>query len=99
VDLRIYYQKIREQAEELTDDFPVVVSTETQDGGKAGVLTEVPRVIAARMIVDGRARKTSPEESKKFREQKASAKLAADELEAAGKVQYELVPLTGKKKG
>ncbi len=41
MDLKIYYQKIRERKREIDEPFPVVMSRETQDGGKAGVSTEV----------------------------------------------------------
>ena len=43
MDLRAYYQKIRDTEAEITEAFPMVVSLATADGGKEGVLTEVTR--------------------------------------------------------
>ena len=37
----------------IADEFPVVVSKETADGGKDGTMTEVPRRMAAKLVVDG----------------------------------------------
>ena len=53
MDLRMYYQKIRELEQSFKGTFPVVVSQETQDGGTAGVKTEVPVHIAARPASEG----------------------------------------------
>ena len=43
MDLQIYYQKIRDMETKITDEFPLMVSVETSDGGKGGTKTEVPR--------------------------------------------------------
>ena len=37
-------------------EFPLVVSVETSDGGKGGTKTEVPRRLAAKLLVEGQAR-------------------------------------------
>jgi hypothetical protein len=87
MDLRLYYQKIRELERSFKATFPVVISQETPDGGTAGIKTEVPIHIAARMIVDGRAILASDEEAQEFQEQKIAAKKAADQLQAAGRMQ------------
>lgn len=67
MDLRMFYQKMRKLEENIASTHPVVVSVETQDGGKAGVRTEVSREMAAKLIVEGRARLASDEESDEFR--------------------------------
>ena len=67
MDLRIYYQKIRDAQAKITDPCPVIVSRETPDGGKEGTLTEVPVGIAAKMVVDGAARLATTEETRTFR--------------------------------
>ena len=66
MDLRAYYQKIRKLEADLPGPFVVVVSRETSDGGRAGVLTEAPRGLAAKLIVDERASLASPEQSAEF---------------------------------
>ena len=87
MDLRIYFQKIRDVEEKLVQEFAVVVSHETGDGGKAGTLTEVVPRVAARLIVDGLARLATLEESTAFQAAQAEAKRVADQLAAAAKVQ------------
>jgi len=63
MDLRIYYQKIRDAQATISDPHPVIVSRETPDGGKEGTLTEVPSAIAAKMVVEGAARLATAEET------------------------------------
>lgn len=92
MDLTMYYQKIRDEQARITEDYPVVVSLETADGGKAGVRTEVPKALAARMLVDGLVREATPAETKAFRDAKAAAKQAADAAAEAAKVQLNIVP-------
>jgi hypothetical protein len=64
VDLRVFYQKIRNLEKELDGDYVVLVSNETGDGGRSGQTVEVAKPLAARMIVEGRARLASAEECK-----------------------------------
>jgi hypothetical protein len=67
MDLRAYYLTIRRIEAELKEDSVVIVSLETSDVGKAGTRTEVPRPLAARLIVDGKAALASPEDAAEFR--------------------------------
>ncbi|HML15631.1 MAG TPA: hypothetical protein VK419_01345 [Bryobacteraceae bacterium] len=67
MDLRAYYQKIRRIEAGLRDPSVVIVSRETPDGGRAGVKTQVPRALAARMIVEEKADLATPEEAEEFR--------------------------------
>jgi hypothetical protein len=73
MDLRVYYQKIRKLEAEIAEPFVVVVSRETPDGGKAGVKTDVPRSLAARMIVEDRADMASAEETAQFHAERERA--------------------------
>jgi hypothetical protein len=92
MDMRVYYQKIREQRASIADPFPVIVSHETADGGKAGIMTEVMPELAAKMTVDGTARLATAAEAMEFRRMAADAKKAADDAIAASKVQLTVVP-------
>jgi hypothetical protein len=56
MELRSYFQKIKQVEFAIAELFTLVVSLETGDGGKAGTLTEVSRSLAAKLIVDGLAR-------------------------------------------
>lgn len=67
MDLRAYYQKIRQIEAEIREDSVVMVSLETPDGGRAGILTEVPRAVAARMIADEKAELASEGAAAEFR--------------------------------
>ena len=91
MDVKLYYQKIRELERDLKSTYPVVVSLETPDGGTEGVMTEAPARVAARMIVEGRARLASREEESEFQEQKLEAKRVADQLQASRRMQVTVV--------
>ena len=91
MDLQVYYKKIRETENSLKDASVVLVSLETPDGGRPGVRTEVPRRIAAKMIVEGGARLATAEEAQAFQEQKAEAKRQADQLAAASRMQLTVI--------
>jgi len=91
MDLQVYYKKIRAMEESLKDPSVVLVSLETPDGGRAGVRSEVPRRIAAKMIVEGGARLATTEEAREFEEQKAEAKRQADQLAAASRMQFAVI--------
>ena len=94
MDLKLYYQKIRDKESEITEAFPIVVSNETADGGKLGVLTEVTPAIAAKMVVEGVARLATAKEEMAFRTVQAEAKRVADQAAAAAKVQFTVVSTT-----
>src|SRR5262249_21088780 len=91
MDLKVYYQKIREVEGRIKMAYPVIVSLETPDGGIAGVRTETPAHLAARMIVEGRARIADNDEMKDFHAQKAEAKRVADQLDAPKGMQVTVV--------
>jgi hypothetical protein len=56
MDMRMYYRKVREVEATIPGTSTSVVSLATPDGGKEGTITEVPRRVAAKMIVDGTAK-------------------------------------------
>jgi hypothetical protein len=67
MDLLAYYEKIRKMEAAIDTVFAVVSSRATPDGGRAGVKTELPRAVAARLIVDGKADLADPEDAARFR--------------------------------
>ena len=69
MDMRVFYQKIRALESTIPDLYVVVISLETPEGGKAGMPTEVRRDLAAKLVVEGRARLATPEETNAFRNQ------------------------------
>ena len=92
MNLRTYYQKIREIEQTLVEPFVVIESIETADGGKDGLLTEVPKPLAAKMITDGRARLATEQAVREFYEKKAEAKRTVDQETITNKMQMMLVP-------
>jgi len=93
MDLRIYYQKIRDVEAGIGTEFPVIKSRETADGGKSGTLTEVPKQIAAKLIVDGMAEIAPEEDVAKFRADQEAAKAEFERKTAAlAAMQLTLVP-------
>lgn len=91
MDLRAYYQKIREIEARIEEAFAIVVSLETGDGGKAGVATEVSRATAAKMVVEGMVRMASEAEAAEFLTQKTEAVRVAVQEAAAGQVHLSVV--------
>ncbi len=92
MDLKRYYQKIRQVESTIVDAFAVIVSLETPDGGKAGTLTEVPPRVAAKMVVDRVAQLASPEDAQRLRASQAEAQRAAEQATAASRVQLTVLP-------
>jgi len=95
MDLKLYYAKIREQERKIEDPFPVVVSAATADGGKAGIRTEVPKAVAAKMIVDGVAELATRKDTNLFRQANAEAKAQVDEEAEAAKLRFTVVTNKG----
>jgi len=92
MDLKRYYQKIRDVEATVAENSAVVVSLETADGGKPGVFTEVPRRVAAKMVVDGAARLATPKEAEEVRERQAEAQRSAEQSLAANRVHLTVLP-------
>jgi len=96
MDLRVYYQQIRAVENDIAGRDAVVVSVATRDGGKAGVHSEVPRALAAKLIVDGKARLATAEEEALFRADSDEIRRRASgmptQLYSAGRVQVAALP-------
>ena len=88
MDLKVYYRKLREIVKDLEEEFVVVSSLATPDGGVAGRLTEVTRELAARMVADGLAEMAGKDEGESFREKTAEEKKQADQKRASEKIQF-----------
>jgi hypothetical protein len=91
MDLKGYFQKIRDVEAKIDAVFPVVVSLATPDGGAAGVLTEVTRALAAKMVAEGLVKLASTEQAKVFRETTDKAKRVAEEVAAAAKLTFSVI--------
>ena len=91
MDVKQYFRKMREIENTLTEPYPVVVSLETSDGGKAGTVCEVPRSVAAKMILERRATLASDEQKELFFQQQEAAKKAAEKAELARRLQVAII--------
>lgn len=97
MDLRSYYRKLREVEATIPDEHVVLVSLATPEGGKAGVRTEAPKAIAAKLIAEGRARLANTEEAEEFRSGIRQAKEKFDQEEAARRMQVVVIPADARK--
>ena len=91
MDLRDFFKRIRAIEATIEAAYALVVSYETPDGGKAGVMTEAPRDVAARLIAEGRARLATPDETSAHHENIRQAVADAEKAAIADKVQVALV--------
>lgn len=88
MDMRAYFRKLKDAEERIPTKEAVVISEGTDDGGVAGVPSEVKRATAARLIVDGRARMATDEEAEQYRAEMREAKQQADEEYEALRAAY-----------
>lgn len=88
MDLRGYYRKLRDIERNLLDDYVVVQSLATPDGGIAGRLTEVGKEVAARMVADGLAELAGENDVEVFRRELAEQKKREDQKRAATQIQF-----------
>lgn len=92
MDLRVFFQKVKEMEHAIPGNPVVVVSEDTPDGGRAGGKTEVSRALAAKLIVEGRARLATEQETAGYRAAQESTRQQAEERALAGRVTFNLVP-------
>jgi hypothetical protein len=91
MDVKQYFRRLREIEESLVDKYPVVISLETPDGGKAGIIAETSRNVAAKMIVEGRAVLANAEQKTAYYEHHEAIKRAAEKAELAKRVQVAII--------
>lgn len=91
MDVKTYYQRIRATEARIAAPYTVVVSASTDDGGKKGVLVEVPRLVAAKMVVEGSAELATAAQASAFQEAQEAAWKAAQDAAAAARVEVTMV--------
>lgn len=91
MDVKQYYRKIAEAEAEITEAYPVVISLDTEDGGKAGVTCEVSRPVAAKMIVEGRALLATAAQKEQYLDRQVLARKIAEKAEMARRVQVAII--------
>ena len=91
MDIRMYFEKLREIKGSISEPFVVVCSLATPDGGKAGNLTEVSRNAAAKLLVENRARLANEDEVRAYRERCDRRRAEAEQALAKSKLQFTLL--------
>ena len=91
MDLRQYYKKLHELESKMPEADVLVVSVDTGDGGKEGVITEVPRRNACQLILEGRARRADQKEEDEFRTQESLRRDEFERSKAASRIEVRLV--------
>lgn len=91
MDVRQYFRKLREVEGGLQDPFPVIISLETSDGGKPGVISEVSREAAAKLILEGKAVLASDGQKQDFLTSLEARKRSAEKSELARRIQVAII--------
>lgn len=97
MDLRGYYQKLREMESGITEQDVYVVSLATPDGGVAGVMTQAPRRVACQLAVEGKARLATKAEVEAFEGEEQVRREALAEAEYNRRIHVHVV--TGSEPG
>jgi len=91
MDVRQYYRKLREVEAGIKEPCVRVTSLETSDGGKPGIVSEVSREQAAKLIIEGRVTLSTDGEEKAFFGKQTADKKAFEKADMARRLQVTIV--------
>lgn len=91
MDLKHFYSEVALVEEQIEGKDTLTVSLATGDGGKPGVISEVPKRMAAELVVGKKARLATPDEVDYYRLEQAEAHKRKHEESLAQRVQVTLV--------
>ncbi len=91
MDIRMYFEKMREIEASISEPFVVVSSLPTPDGGKAGNLTQVARHAAAKLLVENRARLANEDEVREYKDRADRTRAEAEQALAKSRLQFTLL--------
>ena len=91
MDVRVYFEKIRQVQATIEPPYVLVNSLETPDGGIPGTVSEVTRHMAAKLIVEHRARLATNQEIVSFQENAEQIRRSTEEQIASSRVQVSLI--------
>jgi hypothetical protein len=97
MDVRQYYRKLREVESGMAEPYVLVTSLETSDGGKPGIVCEVSREQAAKLIVEGRVALSTNDEGNAFVAKRAAEKRAIEKADIARRLQVTIVSASDEK--
>jgi len=88
MDVKAYYQSIRRTEATISGEFVVMASLDTPDGGRAGTYTEVPRYLAAKLVVESKARFASDPEADAYYAKMRTLRREAERAEMVAKMPF-----------
>ena len=91
MDVRVYFDKIRKVQATIEAPYVLVTSLETPDGGVPGTISEVTRNMAARLIVEHRARLANEQEMSDFADMSDQVRRETADQIASSRVQVSLI--------
>jgi hypothetical protein len=91
MDLKQYFKKIKDTEESIEEQYPLIVSLETSDGGKAGAVVEVSRSEAAKAIVENRAFLANEGHKTAYYSQEAARRKSAEKAELSRRLQIAII--------
>jgi len=90
MDVKQYFQRVRELAAQLPAEAVVIKSVSTTNGGRAGVMAEVARYTAAKQVIDGNAVLATEEESAVYHQEMEARRQVAERAQALNRFQISL---------
>ena len=91
MDLKNYFKKIKDTESSIEEQYLLIVSVETPDGGKPGTVIEVSRQEAAKAMVEGRAVRANEEQKEGYYKQEAERKRSAEKAELSRRLQIAII--------
>jgi len=91
MDLKKYYQELNELEGTIAGKDVYVVSWSTPDGGKAGIITHVPRRVGCQLVIEGKARLASAEEIEAYEREQGVRRAALEHEQYASRIQVHVV--------
>lgn len=86
-----YWDEVADLAASIQDDYVLVVSRSTRNGGRAGSISEVDRHTAAKLVVDGSHVLVSEEQASEYRAAQAKRIEDSKREAAARRLQVEVI--------
>lgn len=90
MDLKEYYREVAKIEASIKTPFAVVVSLATGNGGREGVVSEVARTVAARMVADKQVRLADAKETKAFQRERENEMKRRDDAVARERIRTAL---------
>lgn len=91
MDLKQYFKKINDTEETIKEQYPLIVSLETTDGGKAGAVVEVSRREAAKALVENRAVLANEQQTTAYFEREAARRKTAEKADLSRRLQIAII--------